>query len=690
MAYVLFEYLEKHHFQLVEQALRKVVGKDSSWVTDEPRFKRAVTDWGWNALPLPIRLIGRDKAHWDAYLLALREAVFELGDATVKLRNDAGERIVEVGRNVLFPESDDEPARTDTAPRRRPEIDAGSHPPLAKRVSPDDPDYAAGVSGSEASPAEAAEARQGSIAVGIDLGTVYSLIAYVDKTGHPQSIPNAAGDRLTPSVVLFDEEGTVVGKEAEAAAVLESDRVAECVKRDMGARVYRKKINGEYLPPEVISSFILRSLKMDAERHLGPIHNAVITVPAYFEETRRRATMDAGKLAGLKVLDIINEPTAAAIAYGHSLGFLNPDCRLANDRSMRILVFDLGGGTFDVTILEIKGKHFRALATDGDVYLGGKDWDEKLVDLAAERFRSHFREDPRENPVSRQELWHSAEVAKRTLSERQKASIHVNHLGNRLKVDITRQEFEEATAALVERTRLTTEIVLRQTGAAWADIDRIILVGGSTRMPMISHMLKELTGKAIVHPVWVDEAVALGAALYAEMLSPHGQETVQPAKFSVTNVNSHGLGIEGVDVRSGGKINKILIPKNTPLPKTATKIFKTSKPHQQRVSIKVLEGESERPEACTRIGVCTIRNLPPDLPAGWPIEVSYAYEPNGRLQVTAKLQGHRAGVTTDFMRENLIPDNEVSLWMRFIEQEAQGRSSNSAWKKSQSRTPPSG
>jgi molecular chaperone DnaK len=505
--------------------------------------------------------------------------------------------------------------------------------------------------------------------VGIDLGTTYSLVAHVDAQGRPCSIPNAAGDLLTPSVVLFEEGNTVVGKEALLASALEPDRVAECAKRDMGARVYRKKINGEYLPPEVISSLVLRSLKADAERKLGPVRRAVITVPAYFEETRRRATIDAGRLAGLEVLDIINEPTAAAIAYGYSLGFLDRSCTLPGDRPLRVLVYDLGGGTFDVTIVEIQGQHFKALATDGDVCLGGKDWDEKLIEIAAGRFRHQFREDPRDNPVSLQELWLAAEAAKRTLTERQKAALFINHLGSRLKVEVTREEFEDATAPLLERTRLTAELVVRQAGLTWADLDRVLLVGGSTRMPMVLRMLEGLTGKAPDRSVSADEAVAHGAALYAGMLAPRQGPGEEPPGFTVTNVCSHSLGILGSDPQTGRKANKVLIPKNSPLPQTATKLFKTFKANQHSVVIKVLEGESEHPEVCTQIGVCTIRDLPPGLPAGWPIKVSYTYESNGRLHVTAKVKGHKASVTTDFERENSLPDEDLELWAGYVQQE---------------------
>jgi molecular chaperone DnaK len=504
--------------------------------------------------------------------------------------------------------------------------------------------------------------------VGIDLGTTYSLIAHVDAQGRPSCIVNGQGDLLTPSVVMFEEDGTIVGKEALMASLTDPDKVAECVKRDMGAKVYRKKINGEYLPPEVISSLILRSLKADAERKLGcTISQAVITVPAYFEETRRRATMDAGRLAGFDVLDIINEPTAAAIAYGYHLGFLDATGKLPSDKPLRVLVFDLGGGTFDVTIVEIQGTAFKALATDGDVHLGGRDWDEQLIQLVTERFKRTLREDPRDNPFTMQELWLSAESAKRTLTERKKATIHINHLGMRLKHDVSREEFETATAALLERTRLTTELVLQETRSTWAEVDRVLLVGGSTRMPMIRRMLRELTGKEPEGTLSPDEAVAHGAALYAELLAPRSDK--KDGAFTVTNVNSHSLGILGKEVSNGRQINKSSIPKNTPLPQTVSKVFRTFRSNQHSVLIKVLEGENERPEVCTAIGTCAIRNLPPELPAGWPIRVSYTYEANGRLHVRAKLKGHAASVSADFEHENHMPDEDLDLWTQYVSEE---------------------
>jgi molecular chaperone DnaK len=498
--------------------------------------------------------------------------------------------------------------------------------------------------------------------VGIDLGTTYSAVAYLDAQGRPTTLPNSSGNLITPSVVLFGEDGIIVGEEAVQAAALESERVAVCAKRDMGARYYRKAIGGEHLPPEVISSYILRKLMADAKRRLGPVRHAVITVPAYFDEPRRQATVNAGKLAGLSILDILNEPTAAAIAFGYQEGFLARGGSVTGGKPTRLLVYDLGGGTFDVTVMEISGDHFRAVATDGDVQLGGRDWDEKLVNLAAERFIAQHREDPRRNPQSLYDLYRAAEQAKRTLSERDRAILVVSHVGARCKTTVTREEFEEATRPLLERTRATTEIVLLQSGLSWADIDRVLLVGGSSRMPMVVRMLRELTGKEPDRSVSPDEAVAHGAALYADLIARKRGLGNGHTSFSVVNINSHSLGVVGLEPATGRRVNSVLIRKNSPLPARVTQRFKTAKDGQRSLVVRVVEGESERPEACTSVGQFVVRNLPPALPAGWPVEVSYRYEENGCLRVSARLVGHEVRAATEFVRDNSLSDDDLLVW----------------------------
>jgi molecular chaperone DnaK len=658
----------------LEQALQAAVGQDPEQVRDHERYRVHVIDRGWSALPERVRAIGRERLRWDEILLVLRREVYSSEGTKTALRPDARARALTALDQLLGWQG------------RRPPTpaDGGRAAALDDSIA----DYLLDEDASTALPAAPAEKAEevppGEIAIdepeketapvrtpagpalGIDLGTTYSVVAHLDVQGRPVSIPNAAGDLLTPSVVLFAEDGVVVGKEAVLAAAMEPGRVADLVKRDMGAKAYHRKINGRELPPEVISAFTLRSLRADADNRLGTVRRAVITVPAYFDEVRRRATMDAGRIAGLEVLDIINEPTAAAIAYGYQLGFLDQQGKTTDDTTVRVLVYDLGGGTFDVTVLEIHGTAFTARATDGDIYLGGKDWDEELVRIAAERFRDQASSDPREDPSAVQELWLAVEAAKRTLSERPKAPVYLNHAGKRLKIEVTREEFEEATAPLLGRTQTTTEIVLRQAGLKWADIDRVLLIGGSTRMPMVRRMLQEVTGKKPEQSISPDEAVAHGAALYADLLLHRLANARRPARFTVTNVNSHSLGIIGLDPHTHERRNQVLIPKNTPLPATVTKVFKTSQRGQPMVTIRVVEGESERPDACSRIGTCTIRDLPVDLPEGWPVQVSYSYQENGRLRVTAKLEGMPAVVTTYFLRDNSLAENELRRWADYV------------------------
>ena len=640
MSVDLRQLLEKYGPDFLHAALKHLVGQPPEALRDSVRYKARVAEASWRAAPMQLRMLSPEQVRWDDFCLALRNQVFDVQNGRVVLRTDWQEGVQAVLR--------------DWAP---PNLGDTAHLPAAGANEAPLPALPAGQ---RAAPA----------AVGIDLGPTYSVIAYLDAQGRPTSITNSNGDVLTPSVVLFDEGGTIVGKEAVLAAAIEPDKVAECVKRDMGSKYYHKKINGELLPPEVISSYILRRLKSDAERKLGPVCKAVITVPAYFDETRRRATMDAGRLAGWEVLDIINEPTAAAIVYGYQEGFLDRAGKVAGDRPLRVLVYDLGGGTFDVTVVEMQGQSFKALATDGDVRLGGKDWDEKLVEIASARLAKEIGEDPRQCPETLPDLWLAAEMAKKTLSERAKATMFVNHRGRRLKVELSRQEFEEATAPLVLRTSTTADIVVMQAGLTWPGIDRVLVVGGSTRMPMIGRVLEELAGRAVDHSVSADEAVAHGAALYADLLMQKQGAGEGHAQFSVTNINSHSLGVVGIDPTSGDRVNKIIIAKSTPLPHSAARRFRTFKAGQPNVRVSVVEGESELPDACIEVGTCVIRDLPPNLPAGWPVEVRYTYQENGRLQVAAKLVGHEAKVSTEFVRDNSLSDDDLMLWGECLSAEA--------------------
>ncbi|MEI7687833.1 MAG: Hsp70 family protein, partial [Planctomycetota bacterium] len=642
--------------RLILAAAQRLMGQPAATLNDAAAFQALMVDPVWNQLPPSAHLLGRRRLRFDEVLRAAAQDLFVAStEGRLVVRGDAAERLPQVVSRVLMATAHPPVLKAAAPPRPTPPTSALKTPAPTPAVRP------------PALPASTIPSSPDEIVLGIDLGTTYSAVAYIDAMGRPTTITNAAGDLITPSVVLFDDDGAIVGKEAVAAAPLEPERVAVCVKRDMGFKEYRKAINGSRLPPEVISSVILKALLNDARRRLGPnLQKAVITVPAYFDELRRRATVDAGRIAGIEVLDIINEPTAAALAFGYQRGFLDTHGKVLGDKPMTVLVYDLGGGTFDVTIVQIHGNSFKALATDGDVSLGGKDFDEMIVLHAAQKFDEKFGEDPRKNFPCFMDMWNSAELAKKTLTERAKASIVVTLNEKRLKVDITRDEFEEMTAPLLDRTKTTTQIVLRQANLTWSQIDSVLPVGGSTRMPMIATMLTQLTGKEVDRSVSPDEAVAHGAAMYAKLLQTRADVAGSPpAAFSITNINSHSLGIIGLDTASGRRRNAILIPKNTPLPATVTRVFKTNKPNQPTVVIRVVEGESERPEACIQVGVCRIEDLPANLPQGTPVQVSYSYHESGQLEVTAQVSGAPA-VRTVFQRENLLDNEQIVMWTDYV------------------------
>jgi molecular chaperone DnaK len=386
-------------------------------------------------------------------------------------------------------------------------------------------------------------------AIGIDLGTTFSALARLDENGRPITIPNGEGDLLTPSVVLFEGNNVVVGKEAIKAIVTDADHVAISPKRDLGHRVYHRAFAGRQYPPEAMQAWILKKLKDDCGRMIGEVNRVVITVPAYFDEVRRKSTQDAGYMAGLEVMDIINEPTAAAVAFGFREGFLNAEGMATEPKN--ILVYDLGGGTFDVTVMEIRGNQFTALSTDGDVQLGGQDWDQRLVDFVAEDFIRQHRLDPREDSNTAGRLWRDCEDAKRTLSARMKSSIACDYKGKAVRVEITREKFEEITHDLMDRTMFTTRQALQAAALTWNDIDRILMVGGSTRMPMVRGAIQKLSGKAPDHSVSADEAVAHGAALRAGLIL--AQAEGEPPRFHIRNVNSHSLGVVATDPKTRRK-----------------------------------------------------------------------------------------------------------------------------------------
>ena len=486
-------------------------------------------------------------------------------------------------------------------------------------------------------------------AVGIDLGTTLCSVAYVDDEGRTRMVPNSLGEILTPSFVLFEEDSVIVGKEARKHAAILPDRVAFLVKRDMGQKVYSRPIMGSYMPPEVIQACILRQLHADAARVVPGKFQVVITVPAYFDETRRRATAEAGQMAGFEVLDIVNEPTAAALSFGEALGYLTPQGQAKEQ--LRVLVYDLGGGTFDATLLDLAPAQFKTIATDGDVRLGGHDWDARLADYVAEDFIRRHGKDPREHPVTYYKLLIDAEEAKHALTVRTMSKLGIEHFGDKNEVNVTRTQFESMTADLLQRTSHTVRQLLNAANCKWKDVNRILLVGGSTRMPMVAKMLRQVSGVTAEQKVNPDEAVARGAALYgAYLLGQRGPKPSQAA-FKVTNVNAHSLGVRGVDPATGIKRNSILIAKNTQLPAAASKKFVTRLANQQSLAIQVLEGESPNPDECMAVGRALVRDLPPGLPEGYPVEVTFAYGTNGRLSVRVLVPGTNVERQLDFVAD---------------------------------------
>lgn len=499
--------------------------------------------------------------------------------------------------------------------------------------------------------------------VGIDLGTTFSAVAHLDSDGRPVTILNGEGDLTTPSVVFFDEAGAVVGKEALAAGEYEPERLAQFAKRDMGEQAFSKVIRGQELPAEVVQAIILRKLKSDAELKLQNVSKVVVTVPAFFNEPCRRATQDAGRLAGLDVIDIINEPTAAAICYGVQQGFLTQE-GASKDHEL-ILIYDLGGGTFDVTVMEIDGTNYRAIATAGDVYLGGVDWDERLLDHIAEAFVEEHGIDPREDEVGRHALLLKAAEVKHSLSSRMKVSTFFNHAGKRLKQEITRQTFEELTSDLLDRTMMTVRTALREANLEIPQLTRLLLVGGSTRMPAVQEMLEKETGLTADRSLSPDEAVAHGAAIYAGLLMKSGADRI--SGMSVVNVNSHDLGLLGVETATGRKRRSVMIPRNSPLPARVSKVFPTAREGQNRIEINVIEGGDDSGNHSTPIGRCLVKGLPEGLPVKTPVKVTFKYEQNGRLCVFAKLPTVGVDAEMEIKRAAGLDEETLKKWTRLVE-----------------------
>ncbi|MBQ3018436.1 MAG: molecular chaperone DnaK [Clostridia bacterium] len=459
--------------------------------------------------------------------------------------------------------------------------------------------------------------------IGIDLGTTNSCVA-VYEGGEPVVIPNPEGSRTTPSVVAFTKTGErLVGQVAKRQAITNPDKTVSSIKREMGSS-YKVTIDSKTYTPQEISAMILQKLKADAEAYLGTkVTEAVITVPAYFSDAQRQATKDAGKIAGLEVKRIINEPTAAALAFG-----------MDKEENQKIMVFDLGGGTFDVSILEISDGVFEVLATAGNNRLGGDDFDKKIIDWIAEQFKAEYGIDLRLDNMAHQRLKEAAEKAKIELSGVTTSNINLPYITadvtgpKHFDATLTRAKFDELTASLVEATMVPTKQALKDAGLSASQIDKVILVGGSSRIPAVQEALKKFIGKEPFKGINPDECVAMGAAIQAGVL---GGDVKDLLLLDVTQLS---LGIETL----GGVCTKI-IDRNTTIPVKKSQIFSTAADSQTSVQVHVLQGEREMAAGNKTLGLFSLDGIAP-APRGIPqIEVTFDIDANGIVNVSAKDKG---------------------------------------------------
>ena len=536
--------------------------------------------------------------------------------------------------------------------------------------------------------------------IGIDLGTTFSAIAHVNEHAQPEIVPNAEGDRITPSVIMFEDELVTVGKIAKQNASAVPEQIVEFVKREMGKskEEFFREFDGRKYSAEELSAQILQKLKQDAEAHLNAeVTGAVVTVPAYFRDAEREATRNAGTIAGLNVLQVLNEPTAAALAYGLD--------QLGSDQY--VFVFDLGGGTFDVTVMEVYGSKIEMIATNGDHRLGGKDWDDQIITYVAEVFEREHGENPLVDLHAYQDIQLNAIAAKESLSQRERARIVCNYNGNSSRVELTREKFEELTNSLVARCQALCDVVLQEAEMEWAAIDTVLLVGGSTRIPMVQEMIAKISGKEInpqeVNP---DDVVALGAAIQGTLRQLEEVESgiskiattesgiskiattedipdavidrfIGPGgapKITVVDGATHNLGIVLTDYGNFDKkreppgwveYNHVMIPKMTPIPCEIKETFYESPASETRVPVTQGLDQGQEEDDHIKFEHYTLGELIIKLPFSWrklvwarPLDVTYKYNLDQTLEVT--VEGPDGRTVNMVIQRSTLNEKEVA------------------------------
>lgn len=497
--------------------------------------------------------------------------------------------------------------------------------------------------------------------IGIDLGTTYSAVATVSGSGQPIVVKNSDGESTTPSVVYFPADGApVVGSEAKEFQAVGENDVASFFKRDMGDLGFYQTFHDRKYTPTELSSLVLKKLKADAEIELGQsIEAAVITVPAYFNNAQRNATIEAARLAGLRVLRIINEPTAAAIAFGLSS---------KTKAGTTTMVYDLGGGTFDVSIVRASDDEIAVLATDGDHKLGGKDWDDRIAGYLAGQFRNEFGTDPFEDQESFNDLMIKCEKAKRELSVRDSTKVTIVHNGERGIYVLTRTQFAELTRDLLERTHGIAQSVLNSVeGLTWESLDGVLLVGGSTRMPMVADFVQEVTGRPPLRGINVDEAVALGAALQAaadlkveDDLSLEASSSSEFSLPAIRDVTCHSLGMVAENQDRSKYLNSIIIRKNSQIPAENAcdyTIRVSSNRNANKLEVYMLQGEVESPIECSVLGKYVFTGFAPTKTGRAQVRVHYAYNKNGTVDVRAEQLNAEGGVVDLVLTIKPVPED---------------------------------